>query len=411
VAGERRLHGDARGLLVTDLSDQDRVGVLAQDAPEPVGEVHDVAGHLHLRDPVELVLDGILDGDDVLGGIAHLVEGGVQGGGLARPGRPGTQQHAERRRDDVAVALGHVVGHAQVGQADERLRLVEEAQHGLLTVDGGHDRNADVDRAVVDGHAELAVLGATPFHDVERGHHLDPAGDRRTHTPGKIDGAGHGAVDAIPHPHGVLGGFDVDIGGALTDRLGDDPCDHLHDGRIVVDLEGLTGLVVGEDLVVAELERLDVLPSRLQDVVSLIELAFDVAEGADPERHLLPHMVGDRPDRLDVIGVGGHQLETVFVEAQREDLVFACELLGYELNHRGIGGLEAQVGQWYAELPTERRSEAHLVEDPVAHQHFPDSGTSRNDFGRDGLATIGRGFAGQTGRFGLGGLHQQGVLD
>ena len=38
VAGQRRLHGDPRGLDVADLADQDDVGVLAQDRLEAAGE-------------------------------------------------------------------------------------------------------------------------------------------------------------------------------------------------------------------------------------------------------------------------------------------------------------------------------------------------------------------------------------
>ena len=38
VTGERGLHRDARGLDVADLTDEDRVGVLAQDRPQTVRE-------------------------------------------------------------------------------------------------------------------------------------------------------------------------------------------------------------------------------------------------------------------------------------------------------------------------------------------------------------------------------------
>ena len=66
VAGERRLHGDARRLDVADLADEDDVGVLAQDRLEAGGEGE--AGllvGLDLVDRREDVLDRVLDRHDV----------------------------------------------------------------------------------------------------------------------------------------------------------------------------------------------------------------------------------------------------------------------------------------------------------------------------------------------------------
>ena len=44
VTGERRLHGDAGGLGVSDLTDEDHVGVLAQERLEAGGEGEAGAG-------------------------------------------------------------------------------------------------------------------------------------------------------------------------------------------------------------------------------------------------------------------------------------------------------------------------------------------------------------------------------
>ena len=62
MAGERRLHGDARGLDVADLADEDHVGVLAQDRLETGGERHArLVVDLDLVDPREDVLDRVFD--------------------------------------------------------------------------------------------------------------------------------------------------------------------------------------------------------------------------------------------------------------------------------------------------------------------------------------------------------------
>ena len=85
VAGERGLDRDARGLDVTDLTDEDRVGVLAQDRAQPAGEGD--AGllvDLDLVDRREDVLDRVLDRHDVDLFAVDLRQRGVERRGLAR---------------------------------------------------------------------------------------------------------------------------------------------------------------------------------------------------------------------------------------------------------------------------------------------------------------------------------------
>ena len=68
VPGQGGLDGDGGCLPVPDLTDQHDVGVGPQDRSQRGGEGHarlDI--DLDLVDPVELVLDGVLDRDDVLG--------------------------------------------------------------------------------------------------------------------------------------------------------------------------------------------------------------------------------------------------------------------------------------------------------------------------------------------------------
>ena len=66
VAGEGGLHRDPGRLGVADLADEDDVGVLAEDRPEPFGE-GDAGGFvdLDLVDRGQHVLDRILDRHDV----------------------------------------------------------------------------------------------------------------------------------------------------------------------------------------------------------------------------------------------------------------------------------------------------------------------------------------------------------
>ncbi len=67
VTGQARLYRDLRGLQVTDLTDHDDVGVLAQDGAQAAREGHfDLGVHLCLTDAVDVILDRVLDGHDVL---------------------------------------------------------------------------------------------------------------------------------------------------------------------------------------------------------------------------------------------------------------------------------------------------------------------------------------------------------
>ena len=87
VAGRRRLAGDRRRLLVANLTDHDHVGVLPHDRPQAAGErLAALVVDLHLGDVVEVILDRVLDGDDVLLEAVDLAEAGVERGRLARAG-------------------------------------------------------------------------------------------------------------------------------------------------------------------------------------------------------------------------------------------------------------------------------------------------------------------------------------
>ena len=67
VAGQGRLDGDLRRLLVADLADHDLVGVVAQDRAQPAREGQALLlVDRDLRDAAELVLDRVLDRDDLV---------------------------------------------------------------------------------------------------------------------------------------------------------------------------------------------------------------------------------------------------------------------------------------------------------------------------------------------------------
>ena len=100
MSRERCLHGDRRGLPVPHLADHQDIGILAQDAAQRARERHprlDV--DRHLRDAIEVVLDRVLDGDDLLSRALPEAERRIERGGLATARGP-------RGEEDPVGALG-----------------------------------------------------------------------------------------------------------------------------------------------------------------------------------------------------------------------------------------------------------------------------------------------------------------
>ena len=90
----------------------------------------------HLVDAGQVVLDRVLGGDDLAVGPVQLVEGGVEGGGLARAGRAGHQEDAVGPLDDLLEAGVVVLGEAEVLDGDLDVAAVEDAHDARLAVGG-----------------------------------------------------------------------------------------------------------------------------------------------------------------------------------------------------------------------------------------------------------------------------------
>ena len=103
--------GRIDGVQVAHLAHQDDVGVLAEAGAQAPREGRDVHPDLPLADGALLVLvevlDGVLDGDDVLPAVGvDVVEHGGQRGRLAAPGRPGDEDEAALVEGDLFQDLG-----------------------------------------------------------------------------------------------------------------------------------------------------------------------------------------------------------------------------------------------------------------------------------------------------------------
>src|SRR5215213_4901631 len=101
-----RLDADLGRVHITYLAYHHYVGVGAQDVPQARGEGQaDLGVDLHLVEARYLVLDGVLDGYDVLLRGVQLLEGCVERRGLTRAGRPRNQGSPVRPAEDGLETL------------------------------------------------------------------------------------------------------------------------------------------------------------------------------------------------------------------------------------------------------------------------------------------------------------------
>ena len=234
VAGQRGLHRDLRGLMVADLADHDHVRILAQDGAQRLGEGQvDLGIDLGLADAGQLVLDRVLDRQHIGGRGVDLAERGVERRRLARAGRAGDQHDAVRLGDALREARQRVALHAEAGQRELGLALVEQAQHRAFAMHAGQRRHPHVDRAPADAQRDAAVLRQALLGDVELGHDLQPADEGRVQRLVGLNHLAQRAVHAEAHGRGALVGLDVDVAGAVLGGLRQQRVEHADDRRVV----------------------------------------------------------------------------------------------------------------------------------------------------------------------------------
>src|SRR5262245_36775973 len=241
AAGERGVDGDLRGLLVADFADHDLVGVVTQDAAQAPGERQPLLlVDLNLGDAAQLVLDRVLDRDDLILVVTDFVQRGVQGRRLPRARGPRDQHHPVRLPNEAADRGQQLRVEAddlqfKVFERFVDLLLVEDADHRVFAVDRGHDRNAEVDAAAFDAHAEAPVLRNAALGDVEFRHDFDARDDRLM--VADVYGVARlveRAVNAVAHDHVGVARLEVDVGGAFFQRREDDGVYQLDDRRHLV---------------------------------------------------------------------------------------------------------------------------------------------------------------------------------
>ena len=301
VTGERRGDRDLGRLAIADLADHDDVGIVAQERAQARRERQlDLRVDLGLRDALELVLDGILDGEDVEVRRVDLGEARVQGRRLARAGRAGDEHDAVRPLDDGADddRADRSRSRCRASRAStllrSRSRIVTRSPPAVGAV---ATRMSDV----LAGHlaADAAVLRQALLGDVQARHDLHAGDDRRQELLGRALGLAQLAVDPVAHGDVALARLDVDVRRPVFCGLEHERVDPADDRRLVVGVEhvdellGLRELVLGLVLLVALLE----LGAAAQAAVRLVDVIDDLARRHDHGLDRLAEQERPRRDR------------------------------------------------------------------------------------------------------------------
>ena len=231
VAGQGGTDGHIGGLAIADFTDHDHVRVLTHDVPQPGCEGQtDLRIDVDLVDPVHLIFDRVLDGDDLLVGLVDALQRRVERGALAAAGGAGDQKDTVRHGREMLHPPEHERIEAQVVQVVEVAgRAVEQAHDHAFAIQRGQRRDAQIDLAPQRLDLDAAVLRQPALGDVQAGHQLH-AGDNRG-----FQFARRGlllvqhAINAKADAKLPFEGLEVNVAGAPLHRGGDhgvDQADH-----------------------------------------------------------------------------------------------------------------------------------------------------------------------------------------
>ncbi len=128
VTGQGRLHRNLGGFAVTDFSNHDNIGILAQDRTQARSEGQlDFGVDLNLTDTVELIFNRVFDGDNVFAAIVEPAQGGIQGGRFPRTGGPGDQKNAMGLKNQLLDLLTQLVPQPHLAQFNDAAALFKQA--------------------------------------------------------------------------------------------------------------------------------------------------------------------------------------------------------------------------------------------------------------------------------------------
>ncbi len=245
---------------------------------------------------------------------------------------------------------------AEVRELQQDRVLAQDSEHDALSVDGGQRRDAEVHPVRADGDGAVPVLRATGVGDVHLGHDLEAADERGLRGLRAAHHLVKHAVHPEPHAQVVLLGLDVDVGGAVGDRLLDDVVDELDRGRFRADLGELGQVVLGKAVRADEGVGVRV----LGDTVERLDGADDVVLGRDRG---LDVEAGDDAQVVEgehVLRVGHRHEQRVVGDRDRHERVAHGELARNRGNSGHLRGALAEVDVLDADLARHDREHGTL---------------------------------------------------
>ena len=243
-------------------------------------------------------------------------------------------------------ACQRFVRQAQLIQGKQHRLLVENSHHHGAAECGGNNAHTQVDVTVLGLDLEPAILRQAFFGNVEVGENLDAADDRGVETAnlGRHVGGMQHAVDAIANSQVFFIGFDMDIAGAVANRLQENLIDQLDDGGFlrlldqvgIVDVEvtdHLNALVFADHLLDGTTTDAEVLLDDAGNLFACRQHRFylrahehaKLVEGIKIERIVGGHTDGtvvpvDRNHAVAMNDFGWRELEQLFIEFDRREV-------------------------------------------------------------------------------------------
>ena len=203
-------------------------------APQAAANVMSIVGvDRHLNDAVDVVLDRVFGGDQLVFDRVELAEGGVERRGLARAGRPGDEDDAVGLVHHVAKGLERRRVHADLVQIERNDRAVEHPHDDAFAEHGGQHADAQVDRMPADGQLDAAVLRHAAFGDVEIGHDLDARRDGKGQVARRRHHFIEHAVGLDANAEFVFERLEVQVAGVVLDGQQQHHVEQLADRRAV----------------------------------------------------------------------------------------------------------------------------------------------------------------------------------
>ncbi len=283
-----------------------------------------------------------------------MIEDRIQGGGLAGAGRSRHQDHAVGTGDHQLQYIEFGLAQAQAVQRHDAFLPVQHAQHKVFAVLGRLGRGAKVDLAAGKLDRDAAILRRARLGDV---HIADDFQAHRHRRPvGFVQAADlpQDAVDAIADAQKRLLRLEVDVGGAVLHRVGQQRIDQAHHGLAVF----IRGAAHAGVIDFARFDLVQDAVDRQLEAIVLVDGALDVGIAHQQRRDgdALDQHGADLVQRHDVVGVR-HRQDQVVAVPLIDDGKYAVALghfLGDQLQCDGVHHQAVQVRALLVEVFRQR---------------------------------------------------------